>query len=117
MLWYLSFVGEDRWLGGAFVPGDDLVDAAKRAHVLGCNPGGEVMGHPIPDDVTPPPEEYIGKLLDKETLSMLDKRAAEADGYDGPVGAIKLAAMDPESRAAVCAVGKICDEHNKEKPS
>jgi hypothetical protein len=45
--WYLSFA-DDGWLGAAIVEGDSIVSAAARAHALGINPGGEVLGVELP---------------------------------------------------------------------
>jgi len=52
---WLSFCDENapegsQFLGGCYVPGDNVVEAVKNAWDLGCNPGGQVaaMG-PIPE--------------------------------------------------------------------
>lgn len=55
--WYLSFADRDRFLGACFVetPMQDvdmgMMAAIVRAHALQINPGGEVMGTPIPHDL------------------------------------------------------------------
>lgn len=64
--WYLSFANET-FLGGAVVQADDLVDAAKEAHRQGCNPGGEVLGAPVPEHLTPK-EGYRNRLLAKSEI-------------------------------------------------
>lgn len=77
MTCYLSFCDELRpkgsqFLGGAIVPGDDLISAVKMAHVLGCNPGGEVVGHPIPEDIDARiPDEYRARLLTRAEIDTL----------------------------------------------
>lgn len=49
-LWWLSFAGEEGNRGIAIVEGVDVGDAARNAHLLGCNPGGEVLGVMVPDE-------------------------------------------------------------------
>lgn len=73
-LWWLSFINPDlprgaRNLGVAIVPATDISTAADKAWELGCNPGGEVAGWPLPPQPVVP-DEYIGKLL---TLDEADK--------------------------------------------
>ena len=60
--WYLSFAGEARYLGACVVQGAGLVDAALNARMLRCNPGGEVLGAPIPEGSLPP-EHMRNRLL------------------------------------------------------
>lgn len=55
-LWWLSFADPTRptgsqFLGAALVEGQSLLDAAQTAWILGCNPGGEVGGVELPDDL------------------------------------------------------------------
>jgi len=77
--WYwLSFAGDKRWLGAAIVEAPDFITAVHRSHVLGCNPGGEVMGQPFPDGVAPPPE-YANRLLTRAECEAFD-RAMGGDG-------------------------------------
>lgn len=64
---YLSFASEAGFLGGCIVRGDDVVEAVKEAHRLGCNPGGEVLGAPIPDEQMVP-EQYRDRLLQKDEI-------------------------------------------------
>lgn len=47
--WWLSFGSEvdGRFLGVAIVRGTDIIDAARAAHALGCNPGGQVLAVPV----------------------------------------------------------------------
>ncbi len=71
--WWLSFADtetEGRFLGACIVGGRDLVDATERAHRLGCNPGGEVLGVEIPDSVQLP-EGCGDRLLTKEDAERL----------------------------------------------
>ncbi len=64
---YLSFASDAGFLGGCIVRGDDVVEAAKEAHRLGCNPGGEVLGAPVPADLMPK-DGYTGRLLQKHEI-------------------------------------------------
>jgi hypothetical protein len=68
-LWWLSFADPDKPPGQAFLGvaivhayTDSVVAAAAKAHDLGCNPGGEVVGYWIeePDSI---PASHIGRLL------------------------------------------------------
>lgn len=76
---WLSFCDGSRpkgsqFLGCAIVPGDNIVDAAFAAWALKCNPGGECVGHTIPERlirVTPP--EYVGRLLTRTEADALDR--------------------------------------------
>lgn len=114
-LWYLSFATEAGWLGGAFVDADDLVDAAVRAHVLGCNPGGEVMGHDVPDDAPRPEPSDIGRLLTREELERINKRAATLAGC--PELGDTLSLVEAERKYGNGVMSSVCEEHNVKKPS
>ena len=76
--WWLSFTDPERepgtqFLGVAVVRAAGPAGAIGMAHLLGCNPGGEVsVVGPIPDDHVPPPE-YRERLLDRP----LAEQAAE----------------------------------------
>jgi hypothetical protein len=48
--WWLSFAGEKSPLGVIFSQGADIKDAIKKTALLGINPGGEVLGHPLLDE-------------------------------------------------------------------
>jgi len=48
--WWLSFATEEGCRGVAIVRGANILDAAKRAHELRINPGGEIQGFEIPPD-------------------------------------------------------------------
>jgi hypothetical protein len=50
--WWLSFVEPGkRSLGCCLVEGKDIREALRRAWALGINPGGEVMGVPLAQEV------------------------------------------------------------------
>lgn len=40
--WYLSFSGDDGWLGGVVLEAGHAIAAVERSHALGLNPGGQV---------------------------------------------------------------------------
>ena len=60
--WYLSYADENGFRGGAIIKAQGFVTAAWMSNRLGISPGGEVTGHPIPDDELPP-EPYRSRLL------------------------------------------------------
>jgi hypothetical protein len=77
--WWLSFCDPDlprgqTFLGVCIVAGEGIGDAAREAHRLGCNPGGEVQGMPIPDYLNDHVAEYVGKLMNREECDALDKK-------------------------------------------
>lgn len=50
MLWWLSFASEEAPLGIAIVEAMSCEQAIGRAHDLGINPGGEVLGLAVPEE-------------------------------------------------------------------
>lgn len=65
--WWLSFCDGDRPkgeqnLGVCLVPANNLVAAGMAAHMLKCNPGGEVAGVALPAGWIPRPE-YQARLF------------------------------------------------------
>ena len=77
---YLSFASATEFLGACVVEATDSLDAPLVAHARGCNPGGEVLILPTPDNKPGHLEPY--KLLSKaelgegETLGELRDRGA-----------------------------------------
>jgi hypothetical protein len=47
-LMWLSFSGDEGFLGACVVEGRDVLDASEEARLRDCNPGGEVLGFPVP---------------------------------------------------------------------
>lgn len=47
-LWWLSFANDDGCRGVCMIEGASFIDAVTVSHRLGCNPGGQVVGVPIP---------------------------------------------------------------------
>jgi hypothetical protein len=78
-LWWLSFCDPGRpvgqkFLGACIVPASGMVGAIRVAHEQGCNPGGEVVGHPIPGQLAPRvPANRIGVLMTREQAEAFDK--------------------------------------------
>ena len=93
-LWYLSFATKTKFLGAHILEADDLIDAVRRAHAIGANPGGEVMGHGITDEAPRPLDSDIGRLLTREDVDRIDKRAAALMGSDGPAGAVRIGDLE-----------------------
>lgn len=57
---------DQQFLGVAIVWACDIIEAAKRARLLGINPGGEVLAIEIdPNDIAP---EHFNKFLTKDML-------------------------------------------------
>ena len=81
MTWfYLSFADADRargqqWLGACHVEAGDFSEAVAKAHLLGCNPGGDIRGIEVPQ----PPKTFRDRLLSLQDLRDLD-RAVGGDG-------------------------------------
>lgn len=77
---WLSFCDTDkpegqRFIGVAIVRGWSVADAALMAHVLGCNPGGQVMAVPAPEHFGDPPIEWQNKLVtDKAEIERLTEQ-------------------------------------------
>lgn len=69
-LMYLSFADDDDWLGGCYVPGTDVVEGVRMAWACGCNPGGQVLGLPVPDDVEIPAEKIAVLITDPHVLEL-----------------------------------------------
>lgn len=82
--WWLSFCDPDKtpppelqrpggpsFLGVAIIRAPDYISAIEMAHALGCNPGGQVNGVPVPPDI-PIPDDYLGRLLTKTDVEYLD---------------------------------------------
>jgi hypothetical protein len=77
---YLSFCDDTRPAGGQFLgacvvgPVPHMIDAVQLAHRLGCNPGGEVMGIALPDDIgSKIPASLKLRLLSRAEAESLDR--------------------------------------------
>ncbi len=78
--WWLSFCDTDRpsgeqLIGIAIVRAPDFIFAVMAANRTGCNPGGEVMGLPVPSEFGDPPDEWNHKLItDKARVDALTQQ-------------------------------------------
>lgn len=83
--WWLSFVDGNRpkgqaFLGVAIVEAYDMVDACTVAYARGCNPGGEVKGHEIPDEVVALfDDSNMYRLLSREQANEITPVASQAE--------------------------------------
>ena len=80
-LWWLSFVGDEGFLGVVIVEADDFLDAVMMSHHFDINPGGQVQGWPVPpENVADVPPDHIGRLLsraDLDAVEALDAKSIE----------------------------------------
>lgn len=74
---WVSFADPDRpagsqFLGVAIVRAWNVGHAASVCHASGCNPGGEVMALPVPEQFGAPPPEWDHRLItDKSEIERL----------------------------------------------
>jgi hypothetical protein len=68
--WWLSYAGE-QFLGAVLVEARSPPEAMLVSKLLGCDPGGEVLGCEVPGHVGPPPAGYANRLLSKEELDAM----------------------------------------------
>ena len=67
-LWWLSFADTDGFRGVCLIEAATMRDAVRVAHLLGCNPGGEVVGQEIPEDDADNRSLPRGQLLTQDFL-------------------------------------------------
>lgn len=89
-LWWLSFADESGFLGVALVRGASITEAARTAWAFGFNPGGEVLGYPIPAEgeafIVARDPGLLGRLLDKsEAMALGEALDLRFDAEDHPV--------------------------------
>lgn len=68
-LWYCSFAGEEGFRGAVITEGDGGPTMVMKMHLLGINPGGEILMHPFPTNV---PNKWKDRLLTKEDIMRFD---------------------------------------------
>lgn len=72
-LWWLSFVKDGKFAGACQVWATSYINAVKTAHLMGCNPGGDVQGMAAADNLARlVPQTYIGVLMDKERVQIFE---------------------------------------------
>lgn len=64
-----------QFLGVVITQGVDIVDAVRRAHAFGCNPGGEVVGVDCGVYASPVPPQYCDRLLTRTEAEEADTAA------------------------------------------
>jgi hypothetical protein len=92
MYFWLSFAGEEGFRGAAIVPGATLEDALRVATQCGLNPGGEVAGVRVADDLAPwIPASYMGKLLTADECRAFDRHFGESGLQTGAPSRLEVA--------------------------
>jgi hypothetical protein len=70
--WWLSFAGEAGFLGAILTRARGFITAVQKTHELGINPGGEVKGVQIPDEImTQAPidhTQFADQILSKQDI-------------------------------------------------
>jgi len=59
------------------VEGESMIEAVKSAHRLGCNPGGEVQGCPVQEDLVIA-DRWLSRLLSREECTQVDEEVYKA---------------------------------------
>lgn len=79
MRWWLSFADEDtgRHLGCCIAEGQCLAGAIAASHDHGCNPGGEVLGIPMPEG-----EDTDAEVLRHGVHRLIHPSAFPLPGYE-----------------------------------
>lgn len=77
MIFYLSFAGDDGWIGCVHTEANNAMEAVLKTHVLGINPGGEVAIIELPQSVFECPEgarilHVLDRLLGREEMEALN---------------------------------------------
>ena len=75
--WWLSFADGrkpkgSQFLGAAIVSGNNFLEAVRKSHKLGCNPGGQVQGLPILNNLSIP-EHWLNRLLTRSECEQFNK--------------------------------------------
>lgn len=71
--WWLSFAGDEGFIGAILTKANGFISAVQKTHTLGINPGGEVKGAQLPDEImdTPTGRKHIAladRLLSKSDI-------------------------------------------------
>lgn len=72
--WWLSFADEDGFRGVVIVRACGLLHAVRTANKLEINPGGEVLGYPLPDNFVPAAGDH-DVLLDRKRALEVENQA------------------------------------------
>jgi hypothetical protein len=90
--WWLSFADGSRptgtqFLGAVIVEAPDLALAIGITHMLGINPGGEVMGAPLPGE-SAIHESWLDVLLSRAEIEAAEAAPGPGGGYVQPRPAV-----------------------------
>jgi hypothetical protein len=77
-----------QFLGASIVEAPNFLCASTAAHLIGCNPGGELLGTEFPERLVPP-IEWRNRLLTRE-------QCAECDAEFLKIVTAQDAALQPE---------------------
>lgn len=79
-MWFYFSFARDGWLGSCLVEAPTLSLAVTKTHILGINPGGEILATPVPDEGMALVAEDKRHILitDREEIGNL---FGEGDGY------------------------------------
>jgi hypothetical protein len=81
-LWWLSFADAilpvgNQFLGAAMVRASNMIEAVQVAHLLGINPGGEVVGVECdPSAAALVPAKYVERLLSRDEIEAFETEMA-----------------------------------------
>jgi hypothetical protein len=98
---YLSFADQSLFLGACVVESPDFIGAVLRTHELGINPGGQVLGFALPEDLRandPGAYDWLMQNLDR----LISREEFEANG-----GGMRLGDMTPEEKEALLYEGDV----------
>lgn len=74
--WWLSFASEDGFLGVCIVQGGGMMAAHMQACMLGCNPGGQIVGFEAPPAALAKiPDSMRNRLLTREEAESLQGKS------------------------------------------
>jgi hypothetical protein len=76
-MFYLSFVDEEKWLGGLYIEAEDFGQVVLKLYHTEQNPGGEVVIVQCPLSLEIK-LSYVGRLLTKEELRKAEVYTEEA---------------------------------------
>lgn len=71
--WYLAFTDGPTFRGAVILEAHGILDAIRRCHALGINPGGWVHSTRL---VSQPPTKYCDRLLTAADIAVWDKELA-----------------------------------------
>lgn len=72
----MSFAEPGKFLGAIVTEADSLVEAIKKTHRLGVNPGGDIMSAPVADQYLVNLDLFPkDRLLTREDLASIDEQA------------------------------------------